>query len=67
MNVTDTRLEGLETMVHELQKSVRTLKRRIKQLTHCRDSNGTLRKEGQRWVKDSCTTCECRVSSGAVA
>ncbi|XP_054274117.1 peroxidasin-like isoform X2 [Macrosteles quadrilineatus] len=60
MNATDSRLEGLETMVQELQKSVKTLKRRIKQLTHCRDSNGTLRKEGQRWVKDACTTCDCR-------
>lgn len=64
-NATDSRLEGLETVVQELQKSVKFLRRRLKQLTHCRDSSGVLRKEGQKWAADACTTCECRVSACA--
>uniref|UniRef100_A0A1B6E548 Uncharacterized protein n=2 Tax=Clastoptera arizonana TaxID=38151 RepID=A0A1B6E548_9HEMI len=61
-NITDSRLEGLETMVQELQKSVRTLKRRIKQLSgnyHCHDDTRTVRQEGERWQKDVCTHCKC--------
>lgn len=62
-NITDSRLEGLENVVQELQRSVKTLKKRIKQLTggrHCRDENGTLRRETEKWAKDNCTHCECK-------
>lgn len=30
--------------------------------TECTDNNGQERKDGERWKKDSCTLCECKVS-----
>lgn len=29
--------------------------------TECTDNNGQERKDGERWKKDSCTLCECKV------
>lgn len=62
-NATEERLEGLEAAVQELQKSIKTLRRKIKQLSlhHCHDSAGVLRQDTETWVKDNCTKCQCKV------
>lgn len=62
-NATEERLEGLEAAVQELQKSIKTLRRKIKQLSlhHCHDTSGILRQDSESWVKDNCTRCLCKV------
>ncbi|KAI9540973.1 hypothetical protein NQZ68_035260 [Dissostichus eleginoides] len=49
-----------------MQKTITSLRKQIKKLegrlskTDCTDSEGRDRTDGDRWKKDSCTTCECR-------
>ncbi|CAH0386545.1 unnamed protein product [Bemisia tabaci] len=68
-NATEARLEGLESVIQDLQKTVKQLKRRMKSFSHlpnedyCRDHNGGIRSVGDRWSKDRCTSCECQRES----
>lgn len=68
MNMTDGKLEGLESVVNELKLDIKRLKREIRHLTKINNSgcyDDTVkrrRKEGRTWVSKKCTKCECRVS-----
>lgn len=57
----EERVEGLEGIVAELQKTVKNLKRRMKIMSGiCKDHKGKLRKDGEGWQQDDCTYCECQ-------
>ncbi|KAL1130925.1 hypothetical protein AAG570_012166 [Ranatra chinensis] len=60
----EDRVEGLEGVVAELQRTVKSLRRRMKQLVEgrgCRDHRGKAKRDGDTWQKDICTLCECHV------
>lgn len=72
MNMTEGKLEGLNSVVNELKKDIKRLKREIKHLTKTNtsgcfdDTVKRRRKEGRAWVLNKCTKCECRVRYNTV-
>ncbi|KAM9708996.1 peroxidasin homolog isoform 2-T2 [Menidia menidia] len=72
-NVTVTSRKSTEPSIHDfqdfvsdMQKTITSLRKQIKRLearlskTDCTDNEGRERTDGERWKKDSCSTCECR-------
>jgi hypothetical protein len=72
VNITEERLEGLETVVSDLQKSIKQLKKKLKHMesnttvSTCMDEVGVVRQNHAVWTRpaDHCTKCECKVSYG---
>uniref|UniRef100_A0A8C9STS3 Peroxidasin n=1 Tax=Scleropages formosus TaxID=113540 RepID=A0A8C9STS3_SCLFO len=56
-----------QDFVADMQKTITSLRKQIKRLearlsrTDCRDESGRERSSTERWKKDPCTTCECKV------
>ncbi|CAG5866190.1 unnamed protein product, partial [Menidia menidia] len=72
-NVTVTSRKSTEPSIHDfqdfvsdMQKTITSLRKQIKRLearlskTDCTDNEGRERTDGERWKKDSCSTCECK-------
>ncbi|XP_033967231.1 peroxidasin isoform X1 [Pseudochaenichthys georgianus] len=63
---TEPSMNDFQGFVTDTQKTITSLRKQIKKLegrlskTDCTDSEGRDRTDGDRWKKDSCTTCECR-------
>ncbi|XP_041668807.1 peroxidasin isoform X3 [Cheilinus undulatus] len=63
---TEPSISDFQDFVSDMQKTITSLRKQIKRLearlskTDCTDSEGRERTDGERWKKDSCTTCECR-------
>lgn len=58
----EERVGNLEGVVMELKRTVKNLQRRVRRLgPKCHDNKGKPRKDGETWVKDKCTFCECQV------
>ncbi|TMS21463.1 Peroxidasin-like protein [Larimichthys crocea] len=63
---TEPSINDFQDFVSDMQKTITSLRKQIKRLetrlskTDCTDSEGRERTDGERWKKDSCTTCECR-------
>ncbi|KAI5730643.1 hypothetical protein M8J76_015993 [Diaphorina citri] len=68
VNITEERLEGLETVVSDLQKSIKQLKKKLKHMesnttvSTCMDEVGVVRQNHAVWTRpaDHCTKCECK-------
>lgn len=70
-DMNDERIEGLEILIENFQKSLKQLKKKIKKLEHscsnnknkshgqCVDDNGIRRLNDEVWSKDECTQCQC--------
>uniref|UniRef100_A0A3Q2ZI23 Peroxidasin n=1 Tax=Kryptolebias marmoratus TaxID=37003 RepID=A0A3Q2ZI23_KRYMA len=59
-------ISDFQDFVLDMQKTITSLRKQIKRLearlhkTDCTDGEGRERTDGERWRKDSCSTCECR-------
>ncbi|KAL1456925.1 hypothetical protein WDU94_001611, partial [Cyamophila willieti] len=71
VNITEERLEGLETVVQDLQKSIKQLRKKLRHIetgngtvstTSCLDETGGVRQNRTVWTRrnDACVTCECK-------
>ncbi len=68
----DERIEGLEFLIENFQKTLRQMKKKIKKLEnncannkmkshgHCIDDDGIKRLNNEVWTKDPCTQCQCK-------
>jgi len=67
MNMTEGKLESLNSVVNGLKLDIIRLKREIRHLTKANNSGcydetvKRRRREGRTWVSKKCTRCECRV------
>ncbi|KAG5266124.1 hypothetical protein AALO_G00250040 [Alosa alosa] len=63
---TEPSLNEFQDFVLDMQKTITSLRKQIKRLearlskTDCTDSEGMERRDGARWKRDPCTTCECK-------
>lgn len=67
----DERIEGLEFLIENFQKTLKQMKKKIKKLEHncsnnkmkshgqCVDDEGIKRLNNEIWSKDECTQCKC--------
>lgn len=70
--MSDERIEGLEILIENFQKTLSRMKRKIKKLEHscsndktkmhghCVDDEGIKRLNYEIWSKDECTQCQCK-------
>lgn len=70
--MSDERIEGLELLIDNFQKTLKQMKKKIKKLEHncsnnkmkshghCVDDEGIKRLNDEIWSKDDCTQCQCK-------
>lgn len=69
IDVMDTRIEGIEEAMMEMSQLLQNMQTKMMHLQtklkstslrNCQDITGKIRRHGQRWSKDICTSCTCR-------
>ncbi|XP_013398080.1 peroxidasin isoform X2 [Lingula anatina] len=66
MDIFDSRIEGMEEAIDELQHMMEKMKKKIRRLErtlknpHCVDGQGNKRKSREKWNEGDCKYCECK-------
>lgn len=68
MNNVQNRMNEMEGIVHHMEHAIKKMKRSMRVMMSnastamvCKEEDGTMRQHGDKWNKDDCTICKCRM------